>query len=97
MHRTTVARNEITPLLDALISQLECEGRATQRAYFNRIRRSLIHAQHELELVRPIQELGTTPAVGFRFSRDADALIDRILEKAAELAQEYEIIDQEPQ
>ena len=97
MQRTTNARNAIGPLLDQLIWQLEHEGRATQRAYFNRIRKSLNTAQHDLELVRPIQELSTTPAVGFSFSTDADALIERILEKAQELGTLYDEINQHRQ
>jgi hypothetical protein len=88
MQRATVARNEIGPLLDRLIVQLDAEGSATQKAYFNRIRRVLYHAQDELELATPIQELSTTTVVGFHFSSDADALIARILEKAQHLADE---------
>jgi len=97
MQRTTNARNAIGPLLDQLIWQLEHEGRSTQCAYFNRIRNSLNTAQHELELVTPIQELSTTPAVGFQFSQDADALIVRILEKAAELGSIYDEFTQHRQ
>ena len=88
MQRATVARNEIGPLLDRLIVQLDAEGSATQKAYFNRIRRVLYHAQDELELAKPIQELSATTVVGFHFSSDADALIARILEKAQHLAEE---------
>ncbi len=88
MQRATVARNEIGPLLDRLIVQLDAEGSATQKAYFKRIRRVLYHAQDELELATPIQELSTTTVVGFHFSSDADALIARILEKAQHLADE---------
>ena len=90
MHRTTEARNAIGPLLDQLIVQLDAEGCATQRAYFARIRRSLYHARHDIELATPILELSTSGVVGFRFSNDADALISRILEKAEQLASELE-------
>ncbi|MDA1073279.1 MAG: hypothetical protein O3A63_00780 [Proteobacteria bacterium] len=92
MHRATEARNEIGPLLDRLITQLESEGSATQSAYFNRIRRTLCAVNNDLELTTPIVELSTAPVVGFRFSHDADALIDRILVKVAQLAQELETI-----
>lgn len=88
MQRATVARNEIGPLLDQLITQLDAEGSATQKAYFNRIRRVLYHAQDDLEVATPIMELSTTTVVGFHFSSDADALIARILEKAERLARE---------
>ena len=94
MQRTTVARNQIGPLLDQLITQLECEGRATQRAYFNRIRTSLNAARHDIELATPIQALSTTKAVGFDFSDDADVLIMRILEKAAEMGELFDEIYQ---
>ena len=94
MQRSTVARNAIGPLLDQLIVQLECEGRATQRAYFNRIRRSLNTARHDVELATPIQELNSTTAVGFEFSEESDALIRRILEKASELGELFDEIYQ---
>lgn len=84
--KATAARNEIGPLLDQLIAQLTLEGSATQRAYFDRIRRSLHLADAQTDLSRPILALSTTAAVGFHFSREADALIHRILEKAERLA-----------
>ena len=40
-HKATVVRNEICPLLDHLIRQLDAEGRATQKAHFKRIQRWL--------------------------------------------------------
>ncbi len=90
MRRATEARNEIGPLLDQLIRQLDVEGSATQRSFFARIRRSLLHARHDVDLATPILELSTTCMVGFRFSNDADVLISRILEKAGQLADELE-------
>ena len=90
MHRATVARNAIGPLLDQLIAQLGSEGSATQRAFFDRIRRSLYRAADDISLVTPIRELSTTPRVGFRFSDDADVLINRIAEKANALAIEMQ-------
>jgi hypothetical protein len=88
MASTREVRNQIGPLLDRLIVQLDNEGSATQRAYFARIRRSLYGARHSWDLATPMRELSTTSAVGFKFSNDADALITRILEKAAALADE---------
>jgi len=85
--KPTAVRNEIGPLLEALIVQLTVEGSATQRAYFDRIRSSLNHARHASELARPILDLSTTAAVGFKFSIEADALIHRILEKTDQLAE----------
>jgi hypothetical protein len=90
MHRATQARNAIAPLLDQLIVQLDAEGRASQRAYFARIRRSLLLARHEADLAAPIRELSTSAAVGFVFSNDADVLMSRILEKVDQLAGELE-------
>lgn len=92
MQRTTSARNEIAPLLDRLIHQLGAEGSATQRAYFLRIRRQLDRASHEAELLMPIRELTSTPAVGFSFSSDAGALMARILEKADELGRDLDFM-----
>jgi len=88
MRHTTTARNQISPLLDQLILQLDAEGSATQRAFFARIRRSLDVARYDLELASSIRELTSSTAVGFRFSNDADALIVRILEKADALAED---------
>ena len=97
MHRATEARNEIGPLLDRLIVQLDREGSATQSAYFNRIRRTLSSVTNEQDLTTPIVELSTAPVVGFRFSNDADALIDRILVKVEELAKDLQPIKQDLQ
>ena len=90
MERATSIRNELGPLLDRLITQLDAEGSATQRAYFARIRRGLDQAHYDTELVTSIRELYCTPAVGFSFSMDASPLIDRILEKAEKLARDLE-------
>ncbi len=91
MRRTTSVRNEIAPLLDQLIHQLDAEGSATQRAYFARIQRELERARHEVELVTPMRELTSTIAVGFSFSSDAGALIARILEKAEQLSRDLDV------
>lgn len=88
MGKTTAARNELGPLLEALIVQLDDEGAMTQRAHFDRIRRSLYHARTDTDLARPILALSTSTAYGFKFSNDADALINRIIEKVAELEAE---------
>ena len=93
MSSSTEVRNQIGPLLDRLIVQLDDEGSATQCAYFARIRTSLYRARHDWDLATPIRELSTTGAVGFTFSNDADALISRILQKAGQLAEE---LDQPP-
>jgi hypothetical protein len=91
VQRATSIRNQIGPLLDRLIHQLEAEGSATQRAYFSRIQRELERAQHEGELATPIRELTSTTAVGFSFSTDAGALIARILEKAEQLGRDLDV------
>jgi hypothetical protein len=85
MGKTTAARNELGPLLEALIIQLDGEGSMTQRAHFDRIRRSLYHARTDTDLARPILALSTSTVYGFKFSNDADALVNRIIEKIAEL------------
>ena len=90
MHKVTNARNEITPLLDELINQLDAEGSQTHCAHFHRIRRHLNHASDAWELASPIIELSTCTAMCFRFSSTADALVERILEKARVLSRELE-------
>lgn len=93
MGKTTEARNAIGPLLDQLILQLDWEGSMTQRAHFDRIRRSLYLARSESDLAKPILALTTSTAVGFKFSTDADALVSRILEKLAALEAESSVGD----
>ena len=84
-HTVTAARNEIGPLLDELILQLDVEGSATHKAHFARIRGHLYGASDDWELTAPIIELSSCQAMGFRFSQTADALIHRILQKTATL------------
>ena len=57
MHKVTLARNEISPLLDRLIQQLEAEGRLTQRAHFRRIQRRIEVAHNDWDLKSPIIDL----------------------------------------
>ena len=90
MQHTTAARNEIGPLLDKLIVQLEQEGSATHKAHFNRIRGHLYGAHEPEQLTQSIIELSTCIAMGFRFSQTAGALVERILDKTAELVRELE-------
>ena len=88
----TIARNEIGPLLDQLIRMLDDEGRATQRAYFARIRRSLHHAQDELTLAPPIIALSTSDAVGIELPQDAQPLHSRIVEKTAQVIRDLDLM-----
>ena len=90
MHNATAVRNELAPLLDELIMQLEEEGSATQKAHFKRIRGRLNGANDEWELAKPIIELSSAMAMGFRFSQTADALMHRILQKTAHVVRELE-------
>lgn len=80
-----LARNEIEPLLAELIRQLSVEGRATERAIFQRIRKSLCEAQDSCALSRPLSDLSTMSQVRRQASGDADVLLARILEKAERL------------
>ena len=84
----TQARNEIGPLLDRLIVELDAEGSATQKAHFKRIRSNLYGADNEFGLTTPIIELSSCMAMGFRFSSTADALVMRILKKTEALVAE---------
>lgn len=81
MQKATVVRNEISPLLDHLIRQLDAEGRATQKAHFKRIKRWLEGANNDIDLASPIMALSTSAHLGFQFSKDARIVIRRILEK----------------
>ena len=76
-----VARNEIEPLLAELIRQLSAEGRATERAIYQRIRKSLCEAKDPCELSRPLNDLSTMSQVRRQASGDADVLLARILER----------------
>ena len=88
MHKVTLARNEISPLLDRLILQLEAEGRLTQRAHFRRIQRRIEVAHNEWDLTPPIIDLSSASAMGFKFSSTAHALVARILDKTQVLVDE---------
>lgn len=79
---TTVARNELTPLLEVLLRQLEEEGRATEHACFRRIKRRLESARDDTALAASIVALSTTAAVGFARSEPSKTLLDRLVEKA---------------
>jgi len=79
MHKVTLARNEISPLLDRLIQQLEAEGRLTQRIEV---------AHNDWDLKSPIIDLSSAAAMGFKFSSVADALVVRILDKTLVLVDE---------
>ncbi len=80
------ARNEIEPLLSELIRQLSVEGRATERAIYQRIRKSLCAARNPCELARPFNDLSTMAGVRADPCGDLDVLLARILEKAEQLA-----------
>ena len=86
MNTVTMAKNEIEPLLTVLIHQLGAEGRATERAVYQRIQRILRGARHEYELTPTFNDLSTTALVGLSLSEDASVLLARILEKAERLA-----------
>jgi hypothetical protein len=88
MHKVTLARNEISPLLNRLIQQLEAEGRLTQRAHFRRIQRRIEVAHNDWDLKSPIIDLSSAAAMGFKFSSVADALVVRILDKTQVLVDE---------
>ncbi len=85
-----MARNQIGPLLDRLIVELEAEGCSTQSAYFNRIRHHLYGAHDDWELATPIIELTSSPAIGFQLSTTAEAILSRILKKASHIVQDLD-------
>ena len=63
METGTLVRNELAPLLDRLIMQLENEGQLTYRAHFTRTY-ALIRAHSDWELARPIIDLSAANAYG---------------------------------
>lgn len=90
MEKVTIARNQIGPLLDQLIVELDAEGSSTQKAYFCRVRGHLAHAHDDFDLATPIIELSSSLALGFQFSSTANVLVSRIQEKAEELVRALE-------
>ena len=90
MQKVTIARNQIGPLLDQLIVELDAEGSSTQKAFFCRVRGHLDHAEDDYDLATPILELSSSVALGFQFSNTANVLIERIQEKAQELIEALE-------
>ena len=81
-----VVRNEIEPLLSALIRELATQGRATERAIYSRIRDRLRSARDSCELTRPFNDLSTMAHMRHDSGSDADCLLARILEKAERLS-----------
>ena len=86
----TLAKNQISPLLDQLITELEAEGCATQKAYFARIRGRFANAHDDLDLSTTIVGLSSGTAIGFQLPSTADVLLNRILEKVAVMIVELE-------
>lgn len=83
---STVARNELSPLLEELIRQLREEGKATEHACFSRIKQRLECAQDDTALAASIVALSTTTAVGFARSDVSKTLLNRIVEKATRVS-----------
>lgn len=84
-----IVRNEIEPLLSELIRELDAQGRATERAVYSRIRRSLRAADSPYALARPFHDLSTMAAVAPSRPHpagDTHVLLARILQKAEQLA-----------
>ncbi len=93
LHKVTIARNQISPLLDQLIGELDAEGSSTQKAFFCRVRGHLDLAHDDNDLTTPIIELSSSLALGFHFSNNANVLVERIQEKAAELVKALEGVE----
>ena len=81
-----VARNEIEPLLSALIRELAAQGRTTERAIYSGIRERLCSARDSCELTRPFHDLSAMAHMRRPSSNDADCLLTRILEKTERLS-----------
>jgi hypothetical protein len=87
MDPVIAARNELEPLLAALIQQLNSDGRATPRAIYKHIHASLTQARTEMELTIPFNELSTSASM-FELSAEATVLLGRIVKKTEWLASE---------
>lgn len=93
LQKVTIARNQIGPLLDQLILELDAEGSSTQKAFFKRVRGHLDLAYDDEDLTTSILELSSSLALGFQFSQTANVLIERIHEKVEELVQAMEGVE----
>ena len=87
MDPVIAARNELEPLLSALIQQLNSDGQATPHAIFKHIHTSLTQARTEVELTIPFNELSTSASV-FELSAEATVLLGRIVKKTEWLSLE---------
>lgn len=81
-----IARNEIEPLLSALIRELAAQGRTTERAIYSGIRDRLCSARNPCELTRPFHDLSAMAYMRRPSGNDADCLLARILEKTERLS-----------
>lgn len=93
LQKVTVARNQISPLLDQLIFELDAEGSSTQKAFFTRVRGHLDLAHDDEDLNTSIIELSASLALGFQFSHTANVLIERIDEKVKEIIKAMEGVE----
>lgn len=89
MDAIVTVRDQLVPLAEELVEQLERDGDPDSARWFSAVRASLAAAQQEEDLIMIfIEQLGPTGpmAMGAGFSFEARLKLDTLLERAQEVA-----------
>jgi hypothetical protein len=89
------ARNEIAPLLRAIVVSVEEEERADQVRFFSAILNGVENARDATDLAEPFMELSMSAFVGFDYSPPTAMLLDQVLLHAGQLSEVLSLDDEE--
>ena len=81
------AKEELVPLLRALISLAEQEEETGQSRFFASILGGVEHAKEGEDLADPFMQLSMSAFSGFAFSPSVGMLLDQLLAKAQRLSE----------
>ena len=87
------AREQIAPLLRALVYAVEEEGRDDQARFFGAIQKGVERARDGTDLAEPFMELSMSAFVGFDYSPSTAMLLDQILLQAQQLSEVLSLED----
>ena len=81
------ARDELSPLLEALCLLAEEDGHDDQSAFFRSIRDGVARAEDAEGLADPFMQLSMSAFMGFSFASHTAMLLDQLLAKAQLLSE----------
>lgn len=88
-------RENLVPLLSAIVISVEEEGNAQQASFFRRVRGGLETADDPVDLAEPFMELSAAAFMGFDYSPPVAMLLDQLLMHASQLTEALSIDDDE--